>query len=63
VLVYVPEELQRKRLKLRDGFSDLEIQKRLDAQMDIEKKRTLATYIIDNSGSESELRSQVLQLN
>ncbi|UJF31699.1 dephospho-CoA kinase [Paenibacillus hexagrammi] len=51
MVVYVPRELQLQRLMKRDGLSEQEALKRLDAQMPIEKKRELADLLIDNSGT------------
>lgn len=51
VVVYVPREEQLKRLMARDKLPQEEAMKRLNAQMDIEEKRALADYVIDNGGS------------
>ena len=48
IVVYVPQALQLKRLMERDGTSNIEAQRRIDAQIDIDKKREKATYLIDN---------------
>lgn len=55
VLVYCPESLQRLRLKSRDGLSDVEIDQRLAAQINIEKKKSMADFVLDNSGDVSAL--------
>lgn len=62
VLVYAPRHLQKERLMKRDGISEEEAEQRLSAQMDIEEKKKLADYIIDNSGSIDETREQVKSL-
>ena len=49
ICVVVDKTEQIKRLKLRDKLNDLDIQKRIDSQMDLKKKSELATFIIDNS--------------
>lgn len=49
LVVYAPRETQLERLVKRDGFSEEEAQKRIDAQMDIEEKRRRADYVIDNT--------------
>ena len=41
--------IRQNKLKLRDKLNDLDIQKRIDSQMDLKKKSELATFIIDNS--------------
>jgi len=48
IVVYVPQSLQLKRLMERDGTSNIEAQRRIDSQMNIDKKREKATYLIDN---------------
>ncbi|WP_456389530.1 dephospho-CoA kinase [Hydrogenimonas sp.] len=49
IVVYAPRETQKARLIGREGLSDEEAEARLNAQMDIEKKRKKATWLIDNS--------------
>jgi dephospho-CoA kinase len=49
IVVYAPKEIQLKRLMQRDGYNMQEALQRLDAQIPIEEKRSLATYLIDNS--------------
>jgi len=51
IVVYAPKEIQLKRLIKRDNLSEDEALKRIESQMDIEQKRALATWVIDNSGS------------
>ena len=48
VLVYASEATQRTRLRERDGLNPDEIEARLHAQLPIESKRTLATWVINN---------------
>jgi dephospho-CoA kinase len=62
LVVYVPEELQLVRLMARDGLSETEALARIRAQMPIERKKSLATHVIDNSGSPAETRAQVLEV-
>ncbi|GAA8517885.1 dephospho-CoA kinase [Helicobacter pylori] len=59
VLVYAPRVLQIERLLERDKLKEAEILQRLACQMDIEQKRTLSDYIIDNSSSLKDLNKQV----
>jgi dephospho-CoA kinase len=49
IVVYAPRSLQIERLMSRDGYSQREAVARIDAQMDIEEKKSLATWVIDNS--------------
>ena len=51
IIVYVPQEIQLARLMLRDESSNIDAQRRIDAQMNIEKKREKATYVIDNTNA------------
>ena len=39
----------------RDGYSKEEAQKRINTQIPVEEKRKLATYVIDNSGTLTQL--------
>jgi dephospho-CoA kinase len=58
VVVYTPKEIQLERFIKRNGFSKEESLRRIDSQMDIEKKRELATWVIDNSGSLKHLQQE-----
>lgn len=49
IVVYTPENIQLERLIKRDSSTELEAKKRIKNQLSIEKKKELATYIIDNS--------------
>ncbi|GAA8381998.1 dephospho-CoA kinase [Helicobacter pylori] len=59
VLVYAPRVLQIERLLERDKLKEAEILQRLACQIDIEQKRALSDYIIDNSSSLKDLNKQV----
>ncbi|GAA8817299.1 dephospho-CoA kinase [Helicobacter pylori] len=59
VLVYAPRALQIERLLERDKLKEAEILQRLACQMDIEQKRAMSDYIIDNSSSLKDLNKQV----
>jgi dephospho-CoA kinase len=62
IVVYVPEEVQIERLMKRDGISrDMAI-RIVRAQLPIEEKRSIAHYVIDNSGSIEETRMQVIEI-
>ncbi len=60
VVVYTSEPLQLERLRARDGLTEAEAWARIRAQMPIESKKTLATLVIDNSGSREHTRAQTL---
>jgi dephospho-CoA kinase len=49
VLVYAPKEIQLKRLMQRDGYNMQEALYRIEAQMPIDEKKHLSTYVVDNS--------------
>ena len=62
VLVYVPQELQLKRLVESRGLTDDRARAIIAAQMPIDEKRGLAQHVIDNSGSRDQTRDQVRKL-
>ncbi|GGN91931.1 dephospho-CoA kinase [Saccharibacillus kuerlensis] len=62
VVVYVPQEVQRSRLMLRDKLSPEQADSRLNSQLDIEEKKHRADYVIDNSGSMEDTKRQVEEL-
>ena len=57
-VVYAPRSTQRERLVRREGLSEAEAEARLSAQLDIEEKRRLATWVIDNSGDLKQLQQE-----
>lgn len=61
MVVYVPAEIQLKRLMERDGISESDALSRLNAQMDIEEKKRRADIVIDNSGTMEETKAQILK--
>jgi dephospho-CoA kinase len=62
ILVYAPAEVQIARQMARDGVTRSYAEQRLAAQMPIEEKRALATWVIDNSGALEETERQVGEL-
>jgi len=58
LMVDVPREIRVERAKKR-GWTEFEFDARENAQVSIEEKRRLADVIIDNSGTEAELRKAV----
>ncbi len=62
IVVYTPKEEQLKRLILRDGYHEDEALRRIGTQIDIEKKRKRATYLIDNSGSKAMLKERCFEI-
>ncbi len=61
-VVYIPRQLQIERLMLRDDLSKAEAELRIGTQLPIEKKRRLADYVIDNSGSLADTKKQIDKL-
>jgi dephospho-CoA kinase len=62
VVVYAPASTQIQRLTERDGINKYYAQKKLDNQMDIEEKKKLATFVIDNSSDIKHLQDEVEKL-
>ena len=62
VLVYVPEEVQVRRLVDGRGLPDDRARAIIAAQMPIEEKRGKTALVIDNSGTRDETRAQVRTL-
>ncbi|AFI05354.1 dephospho-CoA kinase [Helicobacter cetorum] len=56
VLIYTPRALQIKRILERDKLKEVKILQRLECQMDIEQKRLMSDYVIDNSSSLKDLQ-------
>ncbi|MDY6187997.1 MAG: dephospho-CoA kinase, partial [Campylobacter sp.] len=49
LLVYAPKELCLKRILCRDKADDTSANARINSQMDIEKKRALADFVLENT--------------
>lgn len=59
LLVDAPEEVQLRRLMLRDGIDEAAARARVTAQMPLAEKRRRATWVIDNGGTEEGTAAQV----
>ncbi len=59
VVVYAPKELQLERLTKRERLPRQEALRRIELQIDIEKKRQMADYVIDNSKDLKHLQNEV----
>ena len=55
LVIYATKEQQLERLIDREGYSKVEALKRINTQIPVEEKRKLATYVIDNSGTLTQL--------
>ena len=61
-LIYLDRETQIERLMNRDKLSLEAAESRLASQWSLDKKKKLATHIIDNRGSLDQLLSQIISL-
>jgi dephospho-CoA kinase len=59
MVVYTTREIQLDRLIKREGYSEEEARKRVNAQIDIEKKRDMADWVVDNSSDLKHLQDEV----
>lgn len=62
VVVYASKDIQLQRLMKRSNLSESEALKRIHSQMDIEKKRELADFVVDNSKDLKHLQNEVDRL-
>lgn len=62
ILVACDTTVQKRRLRQRDNLNESEIEQHLRAQMNLEEKRKLADYVIDNNGTLEDLESTVKRL-
>lgn len=58
-LVYVDRDVQVERLMKRDQLSQNEAESRLAAQWPLEKKKDLASHVLNNNGNQDQLLTQV----
>ena len=61
-LVYVDRDIQVERLMKRDQLSKDEAEFRLAAQWSLEKKKGLASHVLNNNGNQDQLLTQVFSL-
>ena len=59
IVVYTPKDVQVQRLTSRDKSSSSDALSRINNQMNIEDKKNLGTYTIDNSGTLKDLINEV----
>ncbi|WP_104749444.1 dephospho-CoA kinase [Helicobacter cynogastricus] len=62
VLIYASRELQITRLQARNQLSLEQIEQRLNTQMDIEIKKSLSSFVLDNSKDLKHLQAEVERL-
>ncbi|XP_062027013.1 dephospho-CoA kinase-like isoform X2 [Rosa rugosa] len=58
IVVWVNPETQLQRLMLRDRTSENDARKRINAQVSLDLKRTMADIVIDNTGSQEDLKDK-----
>ena len=61
-VIYVPREIQARRLMERENIDEDAAMLRIEAQMSIEEKVKKADVVIDNSGNTEELKRKVLEI-
>lgn len=59
--VSLPQELQLKRIMQRDKITKTEALKRIASQISDEKRKKMATIVIDSSGTVEETQAQVIK--
>ena len=62
ILVACDAAVQKRRLRQRDSLNEAEIEQHLRAQMNLDEKRKLADYVIENNGTLEDLESTVKRL-
>ena len=62
IIVQSTQELQIQRVMNRDGESRASVKNRLKSQMSLEQKLNYADYVLDNTSSRDQLKSQVHRL-
>ncbi len=60
ILVVADNEVQLQRIQKRNTWTEAEIKKRLECQMPLSQKKLNSRFIIENNGSQIDLRNQVL---
>jgi len=62
IVVFCSQKIQIDRLGARDQLSIEDCLMRINAQLPLESKRKLATYVIDNNGPLEETKAQALRI-
>ncbi len=57
LVISCPEDVMLQRMFARDGLDAASAQRRIDAQMPVSRKRMLATQVIENNSSETNVNS------
>ncbi len=59
LVIYTPSDVQCQRLMKRDKIDEKEARLKMSNQMDIEKKKNLADFVIDNSTTLKNLQNEI----
>jgi len=62
VVVDTPEETQVERMTSRRGWTEADARARMAAQATREQRRSVATYVIENTGTREDLRRRVTEV-
>lgn len=62
IVVYVPYAIQLDRLMRRDGIDEVYAKDKMESQMSLELKKDKADFVIDNSGTTSYTKFQLLKV-
>lgn len=62
LLVYAPKQLCLERILRRDGSDESSANARLNSQMDIEKKRSLADFVLENTSDLAGLKMSLADI-
>jgi len=62
IVVYCPENVQIKRLAVRDRISVSDAKKRIRSQMQMREKIKMADYVVDNSGSFAATKKEIKKI-
>lgn len=62
IVVYVPYEIQLDRLMKRDSIDEVYAKDKMESQMSLELKKDKADFLIDNSGTTSCTKNQLIRV-
>lgn len=62
IVVYITYEIQLERLMKRDRISKQYAHQKITSQMNLEEKKNLADYVIDNNGSIKQTNQQLIEI-
>ena len=62
ICVYLAKDIQVKRLMARDGIDEAYANLKIDSQMDLNIKKSLADFVVDTSKEYIEIEQQILEI-